>query len=192
MNEPEGTSNGKRRSRYEQLYETVRQELEVQIAHFNWIESKAGRHAVLLGLVVGGFAVSLPATIEVARELTSWLKRSLLVAYGLLLASTFRALYCLLRAHDFVDWRSFPMGKKIWNHFREYEYVDVLESLAWGGIQWHEKNRVVLREKVSWARSGQFWTWVTIVLAALVLILYAYAVFSAPESALAPAGRHHV
>lgn len=162
----------------ELLYEIAEEELVRQSDHFHRIEEKVWRHAALLGILAGGFTVSLPAALNQLQSDGTAVVCLFGVAYFLLAADLLSGLWCFAMAmrYDVLGVGVFREG--FLERYREVSYPDLVEVLSESAEEWIEKNQSKFDEKVPWAKRGWVCLVASVPLAGTSLLLYVLSVLT--------------
>lgn len=157
----------------ELLQEVGEQSLGRQLEAWHRVEEKVWRHAALLGLLLGAFAISLPTALETIRTNDGLVACLFLVSYFGLALDGLLGLFCFAMAMGWEVLVTDPMHEGFVEEYAEKDYDRVLVALAKSAEDSVQHNLDKFRKREDWALAG----WRTVVVApwlvGLSLIFYA-------------------
>lgn len=146
--------------------------IERQVEDFHRIEKKIRRHYTLLGLLLGGFAVTFPTALETIREGSGTWTCLFAVSYFGLALDGLLGLFCFTMAMRWEVLHVDPLTEGFFDEYSRKDYRRVLVALAKSAEKYRTKNLKVFRARENWAAAGWWTVPIAIVLAGASLVFF--------------------
>lgn len=153
----EGGPSDREIAHLETLFRVTQGSLQRQLDHFHAIENKVWKHAALLGIVLGAFAVSIPTVLKEIEAGSGIPASAFAVSYFLTLLVSLAGLFCFAMAMRYEMLDASPLSSDFVRKHSKKGYARSLVALARGAESAYMKNRRTsgpIERKLVWAKRG--------------------------------------
>lgn len=156
----------------ETIHEVAVTSLQRQVDHFREIEEKVWRHAALLGVVLGVFAVGLPRVLKFLRSSSGEGVTLFLLLYVGAMGTAAFGILCFIMAMQYEILWVDPVEDDLVKKLGRKSYPRSLVALAKTAVRNYGRNEEPFDRKEFWARLGWWSLPTTLVAVAGSVVLF--------------------